>query len=514
MTTTSELRRGDHDEPCKEDVKTGVLTRLAHRMPACTGIPARGGRWVSVLLLTLMCGALQPVMVAAQAGAGIDDLAQFSDALEALSDTVGKAVVQVLVSGYGPGRSIEATTGALIQEQRGTGSGVVLDPAGYIVTNAHVVAGARRVQVIVPDEPGSESAGTSILTSGGRLVGAQIVGLDRETDLAVLKVNVKGLAHLELGDSDELRQGELVMAFGSPLGLSNSASMGVVSSVARQLRPGDPMIYIQTDAAINPGNSGGPLVDSHGRVMGINTMILSQSGGSEGIGFAAPSNIVKNVYEQIRSRGHVKRGEIGVNAQTITPLMAAGLGLARTSGVVLGDVYPQGPAAEAGLHIGDVVLTLDGKPMENGRQFEVNLYNRQPGERVSVEVMRGKEKKSFRIQVRERKEDPSRFVDMVTRDRNLIEKLGILALDIDERIQRALPPLRIRNGVVVAARAVDAPFWNEGLLPGDVIHKVNGREVQNLAQLRTAMSGFGFGDAVVLQIERYGQLRYVEFQYE
>ena len=194
---------------------------------------------------------------------------------------------------------------------------------GYIVTNAHVVQGAHKVQVqlAAPRRGGARS----ILGPRPRLVGAQIVAIDEETDLAVLKVDEKALPFLELADSDGVRPGQLVLAFGSPLGLDSSVTMGVVSAVARQLEPDDPMIYIQTDASINPGNSGGPLVDTDGRVVGINTLILSQSGGNEGLGFAAPSNIVRNVFEQMRKYGRVRRGEIGVRAQTITPSLAEGL---------------------------------------------------------------------------------------------------------------------------------------------------------------------------------------------
>src|SRR6185503_10080895 len=176
---------------------------------------------------------------------------------------------------------------------------------------------------------------------------AKIVGIDRESDLAVIRIEKTDLPHLRFGDSEELRQGQLVLAFGNPLGLANSVTMGVVSSIARQLKPDDPMIYIQTDAPINPGNSGGPLLDTEGRVVGINTFILSQSGGSEGIGFAIPSSIVHTVVEQIRKDGHVHRGQIGIRAQSITPSLAAGLGLKRDWGVFLGDVDPEGPADAA-----------------------------------------------------------------------------------------------------------------------------------------------------------------------
>ena len=198
---------------------------------------------------------------------------------------------------------------------------------------------------------------------------------------------------MELGDSDLVNPGELVLAFGSPFGLENSVTMGVVSAVARQLRAEDPMIYIQTDAPINPGNSGGPLVDAEGRLMGINTVIYTQSGGNEGVGFAAPSNIVKNVIQQIRKMGRVKRGEIGADVQTITPALARGLGLNQMWGVIVSDVTAGSPAEKGGLQSGDVILTLDGKEMENGRQFDVNLYRRSEGETVEIEYLRGEKRK-------------------------------------------------------------------------------------------------------------------------
>ena len=195
------------------------------------------------------------------------------------------------------------------------------------------------------------------------------------------------------------------MAFGSPLGLDNSASLGVVSSVARQLAPESPMIYIQTDAPINPGNSGGPLVDTDGRVVGINTLIL-RSGGGEGLGFAAPSNIVKNVFEQIRQTGTVRRGEIGAVAQTLTPTLCAGLGIDRTEGVLVADVAPGSSAARGGLAPEDVIVAVDGKPMENARQFSVNLYRRAPGSGVVLDVLRGPVRKSLTVTISERERDP------------------------------------------------------------------------------------------------------------
>jgi serine protease Do len=232
------------------------------------------------------------------------------------------------------GEAGAAATAGLVTKQRSSGSGVVLSPDGYIVTNNHVVRNARRIRlqlVSLPDEPGARRQ--QRMHAHGKLLEATVVGVDREADLAVLKVDAGAKPPtLKLADSDTLRQGQMVLAFSNPLGLENSVSLGIVSSAGRQIKPDDPMVYIQTDASINPGNSGGPLLDSDGNVVGINTFILTQSGGSEGIGFAIPSNIVRNVYEQIRKDGHVHRGEIGATVQSITPELAAGLGLKQDTG--------------------------------------------------------------------------------------------------------------------------------------------------------------------------------------
>jgi serine protease Do len=396
--------------------------------------------------------------------------------------------------------------------RQGSGSGVIVDPAGFIITNAHVVAGARRIQVLIPPAPELQTSRSSILKPRGRLLGAQVSGIDVETDLAVLKVAGENLPFCPLGDSDTLKQGQVVMALGSPFGLQNSVTLGVVSATARQLRDQDRMIYIQTDASINPGNSGGPLINTKGEVIGINTFILSQSGGNQGLGFAAPSNIVSYVYQQIRDYGRVRRGEIGARAQTITPLLAAGLGLAKNWGVVLSDVMPRGPAGAAGLQAGDIVLTLDGKVMENARQFDVNLYRKDLGESVILEIQRGAETLKYPVQVMERQDDPGRFIEMVTRERNLIPELGILGLDLTAPIMVLLPPLRIPTGVVVAAQAADSPAGADPFLPGDVIHFVNRQAVTDVQGLRAIMAKFKIYDPVVVQIERQGGLRYISFE--
>lgn len=474
----------------------------------------------ALLLVTLTAACFVAALLAAPAAAGAQpaaakpapSLPDLSAAFERLVDKVSPAVVQVFATAYTTPSAEDGPPTSLVTTERTSGSGVVLDADGYIVTNAHVVEGAIRVQVELASAGGGGGPAKSILRRRGRIVGAQIVAVDRETDLAVLKVEERNLPTLPLGDSDLLRPGQIVMAFGSPLGLNSSVTMGVVSAVARQLEPEDPMIYIQTDAPINPGNSGGPLVDTEGRVVGINTLIYSQSGGHEGIGFAAPSNIVRNIFDQIRKTGRVRRGEIGVMTQTITPLVAEGLGLAQDWGVVISDVDPNGPGGRAGLQAGDIVLTLDGKPMENGRQFQVNFYTRGVGLPVNLEILRGDARLTARVAVVERPDAPERFAEFVRPEDHVVSRLGVLGLDLDERIARLLPLLRRREGVVVAAVSPAAPPSQQGSLkPGDVIYRVNRTEVKNLASLRAAVEAIKPGRALVLQIEREGRLMFVSF---
>lgn len=436
-------------------------------------------------------------------------LAEMSAAFETLASQVSPSVVSIVATGYGEIRETAETAGGLITRQRAGGSGVILDSSGLVVTNAHVVAGATRVQIVIPPPEPAPGEKRSIVRPRGDLVDAKIIGLDAETDLAVLRVNRSNLHALELGDSDGLRQGAIVLAFGNPLGLEDSVSMGVVSAVGRQRAPDDPMVYVQTDAPINPGNSGGPLVDTTGRVVGINTFIVTRSGGSEGLGFAVPSNIVRAVFDQIRQTGRVRRGSIGVSAQTITPALAAGLQLERLSGVVVGDVYPSGPGEAAGLQPGDVILTLDGKAMENGRQFEVNVYQRRVGDTVAVEFMRGQERRRTTVAVAEREAAPVEFADMADPADNLVPRLGVLAIPLDARISSMLPQLRRQGGLLVAAKSADAPPSEQGLAIGDVIYGLNGAAVTTLEEFKRAVARIPSGAPCVLQVQRSRRLMFV-----
>jgi serine protease Do len=437
-----------------------------------------------------------------------------SASLENLAQRVNRSVVKIVTTGFGLSEDSDAGNASLLTRQRATGSGVILTADGYIVTNAHVIQGARRIRVQLPVPERAVRRSESLVKPPGTVLDAKVVGQDRETDVAVLKIEATELPYLALGNSRELRQGQLVMAFGSPLGLQNSASLGVVSAAARQLKPDSPMIYIQTDASINPGNSGGPLVDMSGRVVGLNTMILSQSGGSEGIGFAIPSDTLRNVYNQIRKEGHVHRGQIGVSVETVTPLLAAGLGLPQDWGVLVADATPDGPAERSGLKPGDIVRSLDGRPMENARQLEVNLWRFPVGDKVNLEVLRGENRLTVDVSVTAQDDDPQRFADLVNPEKNLIPKLGILGVEIDRKLAAMLPDLRKQYGIVVAARAAGAEGLDVDLRPGDVIYAINNEPTSTVAALSGGLGQMKSGDAVVLQVEREGQLMYVAFEME
>ena len=451
--------------------------------------------------------AAQPAKTSARA------LTELSQSLQDLSERVSSSVVQIFVTGYSEPTGEETVAGDPVLE-RSSGSGVILDPNGYIVTNAHVVERATRLEVELPLSTTGAAPGSSILRRRGKIVGAQVVAVDTETDIAVLKIEATGLPVLPFGDSDALRPGQIVLAFGSPLGLESSVTMGVVSAVARQLTPEDPMIYIQTDASINPGNSGGALVDTDGRLVGISTLIYSQSGGNEGIGFAAPSNIVRNVFEQIRKTGRVRRGELGVNAQTITPMMAEALGVTIDAGVVIADVLPQGPAASVGLQPGDLVLAMDGKRLENGRQFRINVYTRGINEFVTLDIQRGERRLSVRVPVGERPGGIGSLAELVAQQ-SPVRALGIMALNVTPQIRQALDGLRRETGVVVVTVSAGTPFSQQGRLqPGDAIYSLNGRAVGSVAELNDAAATLKPGTAAVLHLERSGVLMYLSFRVE
>ena len=431
--------------------------------------------------------------------------------VESLTTRVSASVVQVQVTGYGPiGASANGgDTGVVIGPQRSIGSGAIIDADGYIITNAHVVAGAKRVQMVLHADAVAD-AGKHMLTAEiGRTVEARIVGTAADVDLALLKIDVPGLRPIPLADYGAIRQGEIVFAFGSPEGLRNSVTMGVVSSVARQPDPDRPTIYVQTDAPINPGNSGGPLVNVDGELVGLNTFIITESGGSQGLGFAIPSAVVASAYPQLRKFGHLHRGMVGVNLQAITPALANGLGLSRTSGVIVSDVMPDGPAAAVGVEIGDVLTTVNDKPVDSVPMLSLELGMAAAGDTVRFGVLRGQTPLSFAVAVNERPHPIDELTDLADPEKNAVPELGVIGVDVSAGTRKLLPELRVDSGVFVAARTQLASGNLVPLAAGDVIHSVNGLTVRSVDGLRALIEQGRVNNEFVLQIERDGVLLFV-----
>ncbi len=440
-----------------------------------------------------------------------DSLHQFNSSVRALVKRVTPSVVQLQVTGYGPVEGSRRTTSLVLGRQESIGSGVIIDPDGYIVTNAHVIRGAQRVQVNIPAAANDESPDQSLVSGRGRTLEARIVGSDSEIDLALLKIEAKGLRALPLSDYNNLRQGDVVFAFGSPEGLKNSVTMGVVSAAARQPDPDNSMVFVQSDAPINPGSSGGALVNVDGELVGINTFILTQGGGNEGLGFAIPSAIVAFAYPQLRRYGHVHRGETGIAVQAITPVLAAGLKLPIDWGVIIADVAPGSPAASAGLKTEDIITSIDGRPVDNLPSLGTRLFMRAGGERIKLGVLRGSEKLSFEVLVVELTHDFDRLAAVIDPVKGLVAKLGVVAVEIEPRIATSLSGLRITSGVIVAAKAA-ASVVDVSLATGDVIHAINGAPVETIEGLRSALDRLSPNSAVVLQVEREGRLMFIAFK--
>jgi serine protease Do len=435
-----------------------------------------------------------------------------NESIDALTRKVWPSVVQVLVSSYGPREDRGADRGdanVVVGRQESTGSGFVIDPDGYIITNAHVVSGARRVQIVLPAD---NADGTLKTALSGRtyLLTARIVGITTELDLALLKVDGQKLPALPLATYSQVRQGETVFAFGSPIGMRNSLTHGLVSAVARQIDPDSPLIYVQTDAPINPGNSGGPLVNIRGEVVGVNTFIVSQSGGNEGLGFAVPSATIRTVFRQLREYGQLRRQEVGMSIQTITAEMAKGLSLPRNYGVIVSDVWPGGPAEKAGMKVGDILISVDGQPADNLPTVNYNFRLRDSAENAQIVVLRSGKEVPLSVATVEQRSDLDSVSSLADPEKNLVPELGLLGVEIDARIAASATGLRAPFGIIVVARAAGATT-EVPLQPRDVIRSINNRDITSLQVLRDAMRALTPGTPVTLQIQRDGRLMYVSF---
>jgi serine protease Do len=379
--------------------------------------------------------------------------------------------------------------------QHGIGSGVLVTKDGYILTNNHVVDGAEEVKVALQD---------------GREFTAKVIGRDPKTEVAVIKIDEKNLPVVPMADSDKVEVGDVVLAVGNPFGIGQTVTTGIVSATGRGGALGlDYEDFIQTDAAINPGNSGGALVDTEGRLIGINTAILSRSGGNMGIGFAIPSNLVRDVMDSLIKDGHVTRGYLGVLIQDVSPALAKQFKLdENTGGALVGDVTPKSPAEKAGLKNGDVILEFNGKKTADSRQLKLQVARTQPGETAPIKILRDGEEQTLQVKVKElpgsdqmAKNDTSKGDDTGTLN-------GVTVGDIDSSTRQELHLPANLKGVVVTDVEQGSAAAEAGLRPGDVITEINRKPVKT-AEEAVKMTEEPQDKTSLLRVWREGNSRYV-----
>jgi Do/DeqQ family serine protease len=372
------------------------------------------------------------------------------------------------------------------------GSGFIVSPDGYILTNNHVVNGAQEITVELPDH---------------RTFNAKVVGTDAPSDLAVLKISASNLHVVRIGDSDQLRVGDVVLAVGDPLGIGETVTMGIVSAKGRAtgLSDGSFEDFIQTDAPINQGNSGGPLVNTRGQVVGINSQILSPSGGSIGIGFAIPSRMAENVMQQIVKTGHVTRGMLGVTVQGVTSDMAASLGLKDVRGAIVSSVQPDSAASHAGIKQGDVITAVNGKPVNDSNELRNEIAATAPGTRVQLNVVRdGREQQlsATLAQLPDKSANASQSNGSSDRGR-----LGLTVEPLTPELARQLHS-KSTKGVVVDQVDPAGPAARAGIREGDVIREVNRKPVGSVDELQQAVRDSGDRPSLLL-VERDGSTVFV-----
>ena len=373
---------------------------------------------------------------------------------------------------------------------RSMGSGFIINPAGYIVTNNHVVEGATDIRVKIDD--GREMAGT-------------VVGRDPKTDLALLKVEATGLPVIPLGDSTQLQVGEPVMAIGNPFGLERTVTTGIVSATGRVIGQGPYDDFIQTDASINPGNSGGPLINTRGQAVGINAAIFSQSGGSVGIGFAIPVNQAKSVVTQLVASGKVTRGWLGVTIQPLTAELAKGFNVAEGTGALVAGVQDGSPAARAGVKAGDIITHYDGQKVATSADLPKLVAATAVGRQVPVTVVREGKKVALNVTVAQMDEPGQPVVAQAE------EAKGPLGLTVETVTPSIAKELKLSEprGVIVRGVRSGSPAENAGIRAGDVITEVDRQAVADAAQMKRALEKHPKGAPVVVMVRRDGTSLYV-----
>ena len=380
---------------------------------------------------------------------------------------------------FGPGPEVPKQ-----RREQSLGSGVIVSSEGYVLTNNHVVEGATDVKVTLSDK---------------RELKAQIIGTDPKTDVAVLKLEGSNFPAITLGDSSKVQVGDYALAIGDPFGVGQTVTMGIVSAKGRSnLGIEDYEDFIQTDAPINPGNSGGALVNDRGELVGINTAILSHgSGGNEGIGFAIPVNLAREVMNQIMDHGKVTRGYLGIVIQPITPAMSKALGQSEPEGVLVGDVSPKGPAQASGVERGDVILELNGKALNDSNELRNTIAMLQPGETVTLKVSRNGSTRDIKVKLGElpsSKEEAQNERGGASKD--ALEGVSVENLDAETAKELGLPAST--RGVVVTDIDPSSPKADSGLRKGDVIQEVNHQLVHNVVEFEQALHKTGKENALLL----------------
>ncbi|MEW6668175.1 MAG: DegQ family serine endoprotease [Thermodesulfobacteriota bacterium] len=366
-------------------------------------------------------------------------------------------------------------------KQQALGSGFIIDKDGYIVTNNHVVEKSDEIKVKFSD---------------GKEFTAKIVGKDPKTDLALIKIDAdRALVPLAMGDSDKLDVGDWVVAIGNPFGLGNTVTAGIVSAKYRHIGAGAYDNYIQTDASINPGNSGGPLLNTSGEVVGVNTAIYSQSGGSIGIGFAIPINMAKDLIPQLK-QGKVVRGWLGVMIQKVTPELRGKLGLKEEKGALVADVTPGGPADKSGIKRGDVIVTFDGREIKEMNDLPMIVASTAVGKTVLVEVWRKNKKETLQVKIGELKDE-----EKVMAAKTEGGGLGMSLEEITPERAKAFG-LADKSGLVVVQVEDGSPAADGGVRPGDVILEMDQTPVRTLEEFNRKVEGYKKGDTILLLIKR------------
>jgi serine protease Do len=381
-------------------------------------------------------------------------------------------------------------------KEQSLGSGVIVSQDGYIVTNYHVIERADEIKVILLDKKSFK---------------AKVIGSDPKTDIAIIKIDAKGLPVIPWGDSDKLQVGEFVLAIGNPFGLSNTVTMGIISAVGRaDVGIADYEDFIQTDAAINPGNSGGPLVSIKGDIVGINTAIFSKTGGYQGIGFAVPSNMVRLVMEQLTREGKVTRGWIGVTIQELTPELAQKFGLKSSQGVLVSDVVKGSPAQKAGIVRGDVILEFNGRKINDVGALRNIVAQTRIGASVPVKLLRADKEVTLTVTITELPANVPDFVPSSNRDLDIGENAltGITVVDLNPAIAKQLGLEREDRGVVIVKIESGSAAEEAGIRKGDVIQEIDRKRINDLNDFNKIVSKLDADATVLLFINRGGKKSY------